>query len=171
MVSPIGLPPQETGVSLMVYSKVLLPLVLCVTFCVNSGCSKNPSLGRVTGTVTFDGKPLEEGTIIFTVSGTRDASGLIKQGEIQQVTSFQPGDGAPMGEAKVSIIAVKRGGGSISQNDVSGVDSGNPAMSSGRSMMTTSEFLIPTRYTNPETSGLTATISNGVNEVRFDLTK
>jgi len=125
-------------------------------------------LGLVEGTVTFDGKPLEEGTIVFTVSGARDASGLIKNGEIQQVTSFKPGDGAPVGEARIAIIAVKPTAGDISQGMSSQSDANSPGTSS---MMGNSEFLIPTRYTNPEKSGLTATITKGKNEVHFDLTK
>jgi len=134
-----------------------------------SGCfSKDPPLGQVTGTVTYDGKPLEEGTIIFSVSGARDASGLIKNGEIQQVTSFKPGDGVPVGEARIAIIAIKAGAGNISQGMFSQRDANSPGTSS---MKVSTEFLIPTRYTNPEKSGLTATISKGKNEVRFELTK
>ena len=142
-------------------------IVLCVVCFGVSGCfSKSPPLGKVEGTVSFDGKPLEEGTIIFTVSGARDASGLIKNGEIQQVTSFKPGDGAPLGEAKIAVIAVKPSTGSISPAN-------NPSPDTpGTSTMTgPSEFLIPTRYTNPEKSGLTATITKGTNEIHLELTK
>jgi len=134
-----------------------------------SGCfSKSPPLGLVEGTVTFDGKPLEEGTIVFSVSGARDASGLIKNGEIQQVTSFKPGDGAPIGEAKIAVIAVKLSAGDISQRLSSQNDANSPGTSS---MMGNSEFLIPTRYTNPEKSGLTATITKGKNDIHLALTK
>ena len=149
-------------------------MILCVVCLGISGCfSKSPPLGQVEGTVTFDGKPLEEGTIIFTVSGARDASGIIKNGEIQQVTSFKPGDGAPIGEAKIAVIAVKSGAGTISPASASPGDEGNPALA-GRGtspMMVNSEFLIPTRYTNPEKSGLTATIAKGKNEINLELTK
>ena len=158
----------EVGENQKVYCKLsaICACILCLTV---FGCSKSQPLGQVVGTVTFNSKPLEEGTIIFTVSGARDASGLIKNGEIQQVTSFKPGDGVPVGEAKVAIIAVKSSANSISGGSQS--DAGNPASPGSSTVMTSSEFLIPTRYTNPEKSGLTATITKGKNEVNFDLTK
>jgi len=156
----------------MYYKKRLLTF-LCILCMSVSGCfSKGPSLGQVEGTVTFDGKPLEEGTIIFTVPGERDASGLIKNGEIEQVTSYKTGDGVPVGEAKVAVIAVKTNA-KTSPGPSSPNNEGNPAFAAqeSSSMMGSSEFLIPTRYTNPEKSGLTATITKGKNEVHFDLTK
>jgi hypothetical protein len=125
-----------------------------------AGCG-GPSLGKVTGTVTYDGKPLKSGTIIFESKGARPATGKIVDGRIVEVTTFQPNDGAPVGEHKVVIQAVEDAGSS------KGANPGDP---SGTSSMQT-RSLIPAAYGDPETSRLTATIKRGENNLTFELKK
>ncbi|MDR0610091.1 MAG: hypothetical protein LBG58_08280 [Planctomycetaceae bacterium] len=142
---------------------------LLVLFC--SGCdSSKPTLGKVEGTVTLDGQPLKKGNIIFTTKGTRDAFGIIENGVIQRVTTFVEDDGTPVGLAAVAIIAIKETENRPSAVNVS--DDSDPSTPTvGNSVtMGGDEFLIPIRYTNPETSGLTATIQKGINTLNFELT-
>ena len=104
--------------------------VLAAGLLVASGCSDD-GLGKrypVSGTVTYNGKPLEKGQINFlpTAPDGRSASGDIQAGEYS-LTTQTPGDGALPGKYRVTIIATdvdltgaiaKQQGGIPSQEDV-----------------------------------------------------
>ena len=125
------------------------------------GCgSGRPPLGRVTGTVTFDGKPLASGTITFETQGRRPATGRIEKGQIVEMTTYDTGDGVPVGSHKVAIWAMEEAGSAIVANPGEGK---MPDMS-GKS-------LIPAKYNDPNTSQLTAEIKSGENVVSFQLKK
>jgi len=131
----------------------------CLAFIMSlmmTGCGGDiddaPEVAIVTGTVIWNGKPLEEGTIAFHPVSGRSASGTIKGGEIVEVTTTVKGDGAPVGENKVTIFATK------------------PDAKDASGMGTIS--LIPERYNDVNKSGLKATIKgNAENKVNFDLVK
>ena len=113
-----------------------------------AGCGpRRPALAAVTGTVTYQGKPLPEGTITFQPVQGRPAIGKIVKGQIVEVTAWDPDDGAPLGNIKV------------------GIESLFPATS----IYEKPKSHIPTRYANPQTSGLTAEINPGKNTLSFDL--
>ena len=130
-----------------------------------AGCGSNrPPLGKVEGTVLFDGEPIKSGTIIFAVAGTRDAYGIIVDGAIRNVTTFDEGDGAPVGEAQIAVIVL--------QDSASPTSTPSHDASPGSSTILGGQgFAIPTRYVNLETSGLTATINKGVNTINLELTR
>tara|TARA_R110002111_G_scaffold262613_1_gene339513 strand:+ start:117184 stop:117606 length:423 start_codon:yes stop_codon:yes gene_type:complete len=126
-------------------------LSLMMTGC-GGGVNDAPEVALVTGTVIWNGKPLEEGTIAFHPVSGRSASGIIKAGKIVEVTTTVKGDGAPVGENKVTIYATRP-----DEKDASG-------------MGTIS--LIPQRYNDVNKSGLKATVKgNAENKVNFDLVK
>lgn len=130
---------------------MLLPVCLSVYGC-GSGLDDAPDVAQVTGTVMWKGKPLEEGTIVFHPPEGRSASGIIKAGEIVEVTTTNKGDGAPVGDNKVTIFATKP----------------DPKDSTGMGTIS----LIPVRYNDIRKSGLKATIKeNEMNKVAFDLVK
>ena len=105
----------------------------------------------MTGTVTYRGQSLEEGRIVFQPQEGRPCGGAIKAGRIVEVTTFEPGDGAPPGPVKVGIQATKP----------------DPRDPTGMSTIS----LIPKKYADPATSGLTATLDAGkTNELNFQLT-
>jgi hypothetical protein len=133
---------------------LLVPLVVV------AGCGGHKT-AEVTGTVTYDGKPLQSGTIILETSGARPAVGKIVDGQIVEVTTYKPGDGAPLGEHKVAIQSVAA---------ASSAETKNPGDKISTDYMT-AKPLIPPIYGDPATSGLTATISSGKNELKFDLKK
>jgi len=118
------------------------------------GCgeeSDQPDLAKVTGVVTYDGQPLESGTIVFYPAAGRSASGEIAKGEILPLTTFKPEDGVPIGKHKVAIQSLD---------------------GDGKDMYAKRTSLIPEKYGSPETSGLTAEIKSGeANELKFELTK
>lgn len=136
----------------------LIAVTLCVT---GVGCSRGPHMGHIAGEVTYDGKPLSHGTIIFEVSGAGIARGEIKEGQILEVTTIDPGDGVPVGEATVAINSVETMESTKSRNSETG---GAQGMMMGRD-------LIPVRYSNPATSGLSAKIEAGDNFLKFELKK
>jgi len=130
--------------------RMLLMIALLGTLaCAGCGGSDQPPTAPVTGSVTYKGQPLAQGTIAFYPASGRPAYGKIENGEIVEVTTFTPNDGAPVGPNNVAIQAVE------------GLDD----------MYKPAKWLIPERYGNPQQSGLTADIKDsGTNEVTFALT-
>jgi hypothetical protein len=133
----------------------LLPLLAALV----AGCGSN--MAQVTGTVTYDGKPLSQGTIIFETTGARPATGKIVEGKVVEVMTRYPGDGAPVGSHKVAIHAVETSKSAVTAN---------PGEKTSVESMTV-KSLIPPQYNDPATSGLTAELKPGPNEVKFELKK
>ncbi|QDU73402.1 hypothetical protein Pan97_03730 [Bremerella volcania] len=128
------------------------------------GCDSGPSLGQVTGTVTYQGKPIEKGTIVFEVPGTRSAFGKIENGKIVDVSTFESGDGVPLGEATVAVNAYDDAGMSTEQTSPNGQNAPG-----GTGRMVIGKNLIPAKYSNPTTSNLHVTIEAGMNVVELNL--
>jgi hypothetical protein len=133
-------------------------LTFCLLF---SGCSDRPELAKVKGTVTLDGKPLSQGSIVFEMPDRRPATGTITGGQIVEVTTYDQGDGAPVGQHKIAIAATSDAAAAVAANP------GDATRQSGNYMSGTS--LIPTLYNDPNTSGLTAEIQPGENTLQFKL--
>src|SRR5262249_49705990 len=133
-------------------------VVTCVLAC--GGCKSGVALAPVQGTVTLEGKPLAKGTIRFESTGHRPATGQILNGEIVELTTYQTGDGVPVGAHKVAIWSSAEAASAIVANPGESKVGGN--YMSGKS-------LINTLYNDPETSGLTAEIKSGDNVVTFEL--
>lgn len=130
---------------------VLLMSSLLICGC-GGGIDDAPEVASVNGAVIWNGKPLDEGTIVFHPASGRSASGTIKGGEIVEVTTTTKGDGAPVGENQVTIFATKA----------------DPKDASGMGTIS----LIPVRYNDVKKSGLKASIkANEENKVNFDLVK
>ena len=123
-------------------------IVLGLLVSLLAGCDKNP-LAEVRGMVYYEGQPLPQGRIGFYPDEGRPAYGEIVEGKFQ-LTTIEAGDGALVGEHRVSI-----------HSDAPTEDPFADA-----------ESLIPLRYRDPDTSGLTAEVVPGPNlDLRFELTK
>lgn len=122
-----------------------------------SGCAEQAETkptAPVKGTVTYQGKPLETGEVVFFPdSGERIASGKIQPDGTFQLTTYEEGDGAIPGNHKVTIVA---------ERDMEGISAEDPEASMEPS-------LIPTKYNLQKTSGLTAVVKEGENEIQLDL--
>jgi hypothetical protein len=116
-----------------------------------TGCnSTQPEYVPVTGTVTLDGKPLTKGNVLTQPSAGRGANALIQpDGTFTLKTRDQ--DGALIGTHKVAVLSHEGGTGS------------GPEASIGK-------LLVPERYINPETSGLTIEVKPDDNNVELKLT-
>ncbi len=124
------------------YLRLCLLLGIIILIC---GCGSGPKLVQVTGTITLDGKPLENASVHFTFSdqprpaaGRTDASG-------KYVLSYSNRPGAPLGSCKVTISK---------QGRVAGEDR--------------NQELIPSRY-NSNTQLQFEITKKGPNEFSLDL--
>lgn len=125
-------------------------LALVATVAVALGCgSDRLTTVPVSGTVTLDGRPVPSGKVVFTPERGPAATGAIESDGSFTLGTYGETDGATLGPHRVAVIATE------SQGNTDDLDAPR-------------RWLIPPRYGDPSTSGLTFTVeSNGPN--RFDL--
>lgn len=113
------------------------------------GCGDGrPATVPLTGRVTYNGNPLSIGQIVFAPRAGRSAFGEIRDSQIVDVTTFSKGDGVIPGPARVGITCI------TNMKSINGPH----------------EPMIPTRYFEPDKSGLTFEVSaDGPNEYVIDL--
>jgi hypothetical protein len=128
-------------------------VALSLATAVLAGCSKNGGLitAPVTGKVTFKGKPLPNGTVMFVPGEGPAATGEIGSDGAYRLTTGSI-DGAVLGNHKISITALADIGSALPEQR-------NP----------TPPSLLPAKYLSHETSGLTAEVKQGNNEVNLVL--
>jgi hypothetical protein len=127
-----------------------------------SGCNSGPTLAPVRGTVTLEGKPLAKGTIRFEGVGKPSATGKIVDGQIVEVTTVRPNDGVALGAQEIAIWAQEEASSAVIANPGEASKAGGANYMVGKS-------LIHSDYNNPKTSGLTADIKSGTNELKLEL--
>ena len=72
----------------------------------SSGCGPSrPETAEVRGRVTFQGKPVPEGRILFWPPNGRPAMAEIQPDGTYELMTFDEGDGAVLGEHRVTIKA------------------------------------------------------------------
>src|SRR5690606_28693282 len=112
-----------------------------------AGCEKAPELGKVSGTVTYRGKPVTFGTVALKHS----AGGPTSRADIQPDGTFtlatREGQGAAVGHNLVRVASFE------SQDPSRG----------GAEMVGLGKSLIPEHYSNFATSGLTYDVVPGKN--------
>lgn len=132
--------------SLLLFAVVaVMPLV---------GCGKSGN-STVTGTITTtDGQIVSGGRITFTsVSPAISASSRIAPDGTYELSSVEPGDGAPAGHYQVAIVSkISSAGGDRN----------------GRSVAT-SKSLVHEKYADVRTSELTAQVAPGSNTIDFQV--
>ena len=151
---------------------VIRPLLrLCTTVVLAGalGCgggASRPETAPVTGTVTYNGKPVANATVMFTPkSGGASATGKTDENGKFTLTTFEPGDGAIVGEHVVTVTYTGPESGAP-ENPESPEAYGAPAEKGAAEKPP-----IPTKYANPKTSGLTFEVkAGGPNEFTIELT-
>ncbi|HET6884394.1 MAG TPA: carboxypeptidase-like regulatory domain-containing protein [Pirellulales bacterium] len=151
-----------------------ISLAACAAL-ISGGCNKaGPALGTVPagGTVTYKGQAVEGATVSLlpTAEGGKGASGVTdSNGRFQLKTYAGPTSqpaGAMPGEYRVLIIKPEIVSGPSAEGEA--VDPGR--IEEGKSP-TEGKSLIPERYGNADTSGLTASVKpSGENNFPFELT-
>ncbi len=157
-----------------------LVAVLVLGTSVLTGCgggADRPAMVPVSGTVNYNGGPVEGATVTFAAgtsarssSGTTDASGKFK------LTTFDTNDGAPVGEYIVTIAkfeaeaGVDSGAGSTPEKMKEMMEK-QQALMSGKAVAETPKAKLPTKYAEGKTSGETRKVVAGeANDFTFTLT-
>jgi len=134
----------------------LLVLVLA------AGCSEGPRLVKAGGVVKYKGAPLAGADVVF----VPDAGGLPSIGRTDESGKFTLSTsgraGAPPGPYKVSVTAVRQ---------KRAVSEAEAVSMTSEQIAANHETLIPVKYNNLITSGLTATVGDDAaeNDFLFDL--
>ena len=137
-----------------------------------AGCggsdSDRPETVSATGTVTFHGQPVEGATVTFVAESAegRGAVATTDESGHFELTTFEPGDGAIVGNYQVKISKTVPEG-ALSQEEADAYAERGQAPPPIRAK----EFL-PTMYKDPTNSGLAAEVEeDGDNEFEFNLTE
>jgi hypothetical protein len=136
---------------------------------VSAGCD-GAALAKVRGRVVYDSQPVGSGKIMFFPATGRMAYGNINADGTYKLTTFEPGDGAPVGTYRVAIESTRLG---ADRWDI--VKSFDEEIKISHRPDTRFyvpgkvEWQVPQRYARPETSGLTARVESGVNEIIIEI--
>jgi hypothetical protein len=117
-----------------------------------TGCGdKLPKTAPVSGAITYKGKAVPQGSIMFQPEDGTAATGQIKDGHYVLKT-FRDGDGAILGKHTVTVISL---------TDQSGVlpEDRNPLPPA----------IVPLEYSFPDKSGLHAVVEDRPNVIDFHL--
>jgi hypothetical protein len=168
----------------MIRKHVSLSSIAISILALVAGCSDDSGLAsryRVTGTVTYNGKPLERGNISFVpdAPGGRAAGGTIADGQYS-LTTQTPDDGALPGKYKVSVVATeadpskvnlnpgKRGGAPLTEEQKQTIAAAYPQKVAAKAAAA-AKRLIPAKYSSSETSGLSFEVKEQSNTANFEL--
>jgi len=142
-----------------------LVLVLLFVGCGETVDADRPETAPVTGTVTYNGQPVEGATVTFMAgaSGGRGAVGTTDASGKFQLTTFEAGDGAIPGAYKVKIAKTVGGAPTAGEGEIMAPPTGGPPTSEVKDEL-------PVKYKDENTSGLTADVKDGDNDFPFELT-
>lgn len=156
-------------------------LVVVLGLCLCIGCGRKTGvegLVKVSGTVNFQGNPVEGATVMFAPDGGgRAASGRTDATGKFQLTTLNPNDGALPGKYKVSVSKVENIGpeSQITAEQMAQMVSGGMAAPMGPKEPSAAKagdrrYHVPQKYGNVETSELSADVTEaGPNDFTFDL--
>lgn len=136
-----------------------------------SGCETTPEgqfpVAPVEVTVTYNGQPVEEAVVTFANSeGKPPAFGRTNAEGKAMMTTYASEDGAALGSHSVSVVKQEFDG-VIKEEAPQESEDYNP--SPGASPLPKIKDLLPQKYALPTTSGLTAEVKDGKNEVELNL--
>lgn len=123
-----------------------------------AGCGKSEELGQITGLVTYQGSPVNSGTVVFENRslGVSVRASLDSEGRYQVRTHDR--DGLPPGTYQVAVTSTMIGSGA--SPFVGGVEE--------KSYQPTGPP-VPAKYHKVSTSGLSADVKPGSNVADFEL--
>lgn len=140
----------------------LLAAVACGLIWV-SGCGPGrPKTVPVTGTVTLDGQAVEGASVTFAPeAGGRPALGTTDKDGKFTLKTFEERDGALPGKHKVTVIKKETTGFLADKDGLSG------GIAPGGIQ---EKWIVPRKYSDPNSSGLTADVQPGMGPLEFKLT-
>ena len=131
---------------------VRLLALVAVAVMAAAGCSGGVGKVTVQGTISYKGQPLRSGLLKFVGPGATYSAASIQPDGKFIITDVVPG------EVKVGVMETPRGSGAPSSNDQKTSSRPPPPPVS-----------LPEKYRNPETSGLTYTITPSTTELTIDI--
>ena len=142
--------------------------LLVITSLFGCGSSDTLTLAPVTGTVLFKGKPLSGATVTMISEKGQMANGFTDgEGKFRMTTGGRPG--VPVGLAKVGISKMAGNAASSDNKKVKPEDMMNMQKAGGgvaKDLVPKSE--IPSKYSKPEESKLTAAVDKNGNKNSFE---
>jgi hypothetical protein len=117
----------------------------CLCLLTVVGCNQGPKLVKVSGQVLIDGEPVKGGFIQVVPKEERAATGKIGEDGRFSLTTYQEEDGVVLGTHDVAVMATRQ----LSP--------------------TRTEHLVPPKYANPATSGVTTTIDGPTDNLKIEL--
>ena len=162
--------------------KFLVALVALVAIVGCTEPSTRPATLEVTGTVTYNGQPVDGARVTFSPTGDGDAaSGTTDASGNFTLTSFEDGDGAVAGSYEVAVS--KTEGGAAADTGAAGLTDSQEDMDAlyeaaadeiaadQAGSAPKAEDLLPPKYKVASTSGFTANVAEGSdNNFTFELT-
>ena len=144
---------QPAAISTVMARAFVLALPLCSLF---GGCGSSAPIGRVTGEVTCDGAPVEEGIVSF-LDGKRGfaAQAILGPGGEFELRSTA-GRGLPPGKYDVAILPP-----TVQMPDTAETEGGEGFKQVDN---------IPQKYRNAKSSGLVAEVVEGTNHFELAMT-
>lgn len=127
------------------------------------GCSgsNDPKLAPVTGRLTFNGEPVANAVVTFRgVNAARYSSGTTDSDGKFSLSTYEPGDGALIGENVVTVA--------ISDDIDPGLSREEYAKQQAK-QRNPKAGILPEQYADPKTSGLLVTVANGQNDIPLEL--
>lgn len=147
----------------------LVCLFIVTAASVGGGCSTRSGVEGivpVTGTVTYNGTPVEGATVSFSPAGEgRSASAITTEDGKFSLTTLEAGDGALPGSYKVGISKSEEVNPMSPEERQKYFDE-----NMGRMPTVEHRQLLPEKFKNPNTSGFTVEVGkSGKNDFTFDL--
>lgn len=156
----------------------LSTLTLGLLFCFGCGSSEGfPKTYPVTGVIKVNGKPIEGAIVTFQLdSGKENAIGTSNSNGEFKLSMFRPSDGAVPGQYRVAVKKVNAQSadfnapppGQLTGGDLA--DDYVPPADTSQLTNKPQKSEIPEKYSNDQTSGLRATVTDSdSNHFEFDL--
>jgi hypothetical protein len=139
-------------------SAILTAVVLLAAF---SGCGplQSPTV-PVRGIVTLDGQPVAGAAVLFTPEQGRPAEAITDASGGFVLHTFDKDDGAVPGNHKVTVTLSKADSAAVNNEGLE-----NPL--AGKNVQI--QWIVPQKYSRPETSGLSWEVVAGMPPVRLEL--
>ncbi len=152
---------------MMIQARYSLMVLLAGLLIGCGGGSDHEETASVTGTVTLKGTPVTKGRIAFYPPKGRPAMGAIQSDGTYTLTTFDQGDGALLGNHRVTITANETVGGPPTPSSFEEEIRQAAKLSSQAPAKTV--WLVPQEYSNRKTSKLEAEVVSGDNTHDFNL--
>lgn len=159
-------------------------VLLWATVLLVPGCAGTDTVAVefVEGVVKLDGKPVEGAMVMFQPEDTTNGvagTGLTDANGVYHLSALdgEPGQGVPVGNYRVSIkkVVTEQKGVDAAENASAGsltmedYTKKMAAQASSGAAQFSYQYLIPKKYSLPASSGLTAQVKSGKNDIPFDL--